>query len=879
MKRRTVGRGNSPWLQRGRVAAMATALFGGSPVQALSPGDLAGVKVRAAGAGNTPAVAMDADGDLMVNWRTGRAGSGGYEEAYLRGFDPFLRHAPLQLPATPLRELVAAPDGDVVGARDPRPGCSECQAAVMLLNPRTYGTMTRIVAEGAFGFLVTGTSVAVDADGDFVVTWSQQGPGSDGESTTPEVRARRYFADGTAAGEAFAVHAPLEGAQDGPAIGIDAQGNFVIAWQDRAGLDGSSLGVFAQRFDAAGLPVGGSFRVPRATEGPQAAPQVAMAPDGDFVIAWTDYGVTPSRVMARVYAADGHTRRPPFGVGPDPVTDQILNDLAIDARGRFVVAWNGALQRYGASGLPEGGALSFPGVRLAMDADGDFVTIADWLVMQRVVGPEPVDLSLQMAPPFAATPGQAAEFVMSVANRHGQLPVTGVATIDAAIGAASGVRVTDVLAPGTAFRSAGGFNWRCTHASGTVRCDYDGVLRAGASTPPLRIRTSVPEEGARFVNTASVTSFQFDPRPDNDSDSVETRVSSCAAGTVAFLRGRTDAEEAEPKHRVVLRRTGALSSGARVFVGTEQDYRAIAGADFTPVQRHPVDFAPDQDSQAVSLDMLDDALDETVEAFRLRIEGGAGEACVGLLNSQQITIHDDDPPPLLTLASGDQVIPEDGGTATIMAELSAPRGDDTLVSFVLNPPSAPQPGAGRGVDYALNAGPFSGSILIPEGDTRGFLQIHAVDDALNEFDETLLVRAHEQPIYRFADPELPPQNLITIADDDPQPVVQFAPAPAATPENRNPATIHVSVRLSQPSGRDITVPFSLSGSASRAEDYTLEGSAIVIRTGRAVGGVTLTLVDDAVPEPDETVELQLGTPVNAALGSRSQYTLTIDDND
>ena len=46
--------------------------------------------------------------------------------------------------------------------------------------------------------------------------------------------------------------------QQSPNIAMDGSGNFVIAW---SGAGRKSGGVFAQRYDAAGVPLGSEFRV------------------------------------------------------------------------------------------------------------------------------------------------------------------------------------------------------------------------------------------------------------------------------------------------------------------------------------------------------------------------------------------------------------------------------------------------------------------------------------------------------------------------------------------------------------------------------------------------------------------------------------------
>src|SRR5678809_401171 len=77
---------------------------------------------------------------------------------------------------------------------------------------------------------------------------------------------------------------------------MDAAGDFVVAWVSND-QDGSDYGVYARRFDAAGVPqqaaghaaVTSEFGATTVTAGAQCNPSVAMDADGDFVIAWDNY--------------------------------------------------------------------------------------------------------------------------------------------------------------------------------------------------------------------------------------------------------------------------------------------------------------------------------------------------------------------------------------------------------------------------------------------------------------------------------------------------------------------------------------------------------------------------------------------------------------
>ncbi|MEM6784672.1 MAG: hypothetical protein AAF624_13165, partial [Bacteroidota bacterium] len=75
----------------------------------------------------------------------------------------------------------------------------------------------------------------------------------------------------TPEGSEFQVNTETEDEQQAPSIAMDADGDFVIAWQS-LGQDGYGTGVYAQRYDAAGVAQGSEFQVNTETEDEQQAP-------------------------------------------------------------------------------------------------------------------------------------------------------------------------------------------------------------------------------------------------------------------------------------------------------------------------------------------------------------------------------------------------------------------------------------------------------------------------------------------------------------------------------------------------------------------------------------------------------------------------------
>ena len=61
-------------------------------------------------------------------------------------------------------------------------------------------------------------------------------------------------------GPEFQVNTYTTGVQAAPSVAVDTSGNFVVVWQS-SGPDGSSDGVFGQRFNNTGTPQGTEFQV------------------------------------------------------------------------------------------------------------------------------------------------------------------------------------------------------------------------------------------------------------------------------------------------------------------------------------------------------------------------------------------------------------------------------------------------------------------------------------------------------------------------------------------------------------------------------------------------------------------------------------------
>ena len=102
----------------------------------------------------------------------------------------------------------------------------------------------------------TYASVAMDVDGDFVVTWMQD------DANGSNIYARAYYANGTPRTATFLVNSHSNGVHKYPDVAMDQDGGFVITWEsENQAAKNSGYDIYYQRYDSACTPLGGSDEV------------------------------------------------------------------------------------------------------------------------------------------------------------------------------------------------------------------------------------------------------------------------------------------------------------------------------------------------------------------------------------------------------------------------------------------------------------------------------------------------------------------------------------------------------------------------------------------------------------------------------------------
>ena len=224
------------------------------------------------------------------------------------------------------------------GVETPVNGASSFKSGALVTTSFTEG--------GALTPISTGQpKIAMDASGNYVVVWTSIN--QDGDQGG--IYAQRYNSSGVAQGSAFKVNTTTAGDQSTPAVAMRNNGDFVVTWQSYNQDASNTWGIYAQRYNAAGVAQGGEFRVNTTTAGDQVTPAVGIDGLGNFTIAWASYGQDAAGswgIYAQRYTALGVVLVSEFRANTTTAGDQINPVIAMNSNPtvallpNFKIAWS-----------------------------------------------------------------------------------------------------------------------------------------------------------------------------------------------------------------------------------------------------------------------------------------------------------------------------------------------------------------------------------------------------------------------------------------------------------------------------------------------------------------------------------------------------------
>lgn len=285
------------------------------------------------------------------------------------------------------------------------------------------------------------------------------------------------------------------------------------------------------------------------------------------------------------------------------------------------------------------------------------------------------------------------------------------------------------------------------------------------------------------------------------------------------------------------------------------DYQARSGT---------LSFAAGETTKTVTVPVQGDTRDEADETFELGLSDPSNATVT--TNSATGTITDDDPLPALSIADASQA-EGDSGTRNLQfsVQLSAASGRDITVAY------ATSDGTATTADSDYNAA--SGTLTFAAGETQKTIDVAIVGDTRNEADETFEVTL-SNPAQATLDQAT---ATGTIQNDEGLPTLSVADVSVAEGHSGTTA-MTFTVELSAVSGQTVTADYATVEGTATDGDFVAATGQITIPAGQSTASIEISVQGDRLDEADETFDLVLSNPGNAALeDGRATGTIVDDD--
>ena len=257
---------------------------------------------------------------------------------------------------------------------------------------------------------------------------------------------------------------------------------------------------------------------------------------------------------------------------------------------------------------------------------------------------------------------------------------------------------------------------------------------------------------------------------------------------------------------------------------------------------------------------LQDDIDEHDEGFAVEAEA-VGENFEFQGGLAVFTIKDNDPRPVLSIGDAPAAV-EAAASWEFTVTLSEASGRRVSVDYATSDGTA-----AAGNDYTAT----SGTLVFMAGEVTKTVLVPVLSDESPEDDETFTVGLANADYARLGRRSA----TGTIFDDDP--TVTVVGGEAAEAEGS--LEFVVSVRGGGSQRGTVTVNYATSDRTALAgSDYTATSGVLTFPPDLGEATVTVTVLDDWLEEPDETVAVTLAGAVNAVIGeAESEGTIRNDD--
>lgn len=267
---------------------------------------------------------------------------------------------------------------------------------------------------------------------------------------------------------------------------------------------------------------------------------------------------------------------------------------------------------------------------------------------------------------------------------------------------------------------------------------------------------------------------------------------------------------------------------------------------------HPVDDSvPGEGGETVIVTLQSNAA--------YTVNGASSAAVIGITDNDVLLSE-------VSVVATDPSANEDGDTGRFTVSRTGPTSNPLEVRFAVSGT------ANAPADYALAGTSSPGVLMIPAGMATSTLTVLPVDDMVpGEGGETVIVTLEPNAAYTIDAGA--GAALVTIADKSVLPEVSVVATDPAASEAGGTGTF--TFERTGGFGSPLTVSYSVTGSATPGSDYAALPGTIFFGAGMITATVTVTPVQDAVAEGEESVVVSVDPGAGYAVGSPSSATVTI----
>jgi gliding motility-associated-like protein len=433
-----------------------------------------------------------------------------------------------------------------------------------------------------------------------------------------------------------------------------------------------------------------------------------------------------------------------------------------------------------------------------------------------------------------------------------------------------------------------------TASSGTDYTALTGTITipAGQNSVAMPVKVSDDHviEGAETViltlNSGSAGSLSFTVSAAKGTATMNiTDDEDAAAGKTLSVVNTADGAEPGTSGGFSISLPSGITASEDITVNYTVGGTATSGPDYTPLPGAVI-IPAGENSIAVPVVVSDDQVIEGTETVILTLTGGTSTSFTfttsGASDNATVNIIDDENTPAnLMLSIGgatDGAEPGTNGAFTISLPSGITATQDVTVSYTVTGTAA------AGPDYTT----LSGTVLIPAGQNSISVSVAVSDDQLTEGTETVILSltGGRSTSIAFTASTTSGSATVNITDDEDTASGRVLSVTKAA-DGAEPGT-NGAFTIGLPSGitasADVTVNFTVAGTATSELDYTPLTGTVIIPAGQNSVAVPVTVNDDQLIEGNETVVLALtggtaGSLNFVASRSTGSATLNIADDD